>query len=184
MSSDRSSDGAIGEHITVDEQVSESIDRRPAARTMLPKSYAQTSLDRRRDGGVTADRSRRSAADRVAGGAPTGRVDQGGPREVAARNGEALMRRRSVTTHRAIAHPPLDSPERSRRGPSAPVNAGGAARASRFAVTPSASDTRSVHAAIAGRTYRCEGRRPVAVDGSRGYDGHVGDELQAVVTWR
>jgi hypothetical protein len=111
---------------------------------MLPKSYAQTSLDRRRDAGVTADRSRRSAADRVAGGAPTGRVDQGGSARSCRTNGEALMRRRSVTVHREIARPPFAGSGRCRRGP----------------------------------------RRPVTVDGGWGYDGHVGDELQAVFTWR
>jgi hypothetical protein len=115
---------------------------------MLPKSYAQTSLDRRCDAGVAADRSRRSAADRVAGGAPTGRVDQGGPREVAARNGEALMRRRSVTVNREPA-----------------------------SASPAGAD-------IAGRIHRCQSKRPIAVDGGWADDGHVGDEFQAVVTWR
>ena len=148
VSSAGSSDAAVGAHITVDEQVSESIDMRSATRTMLPKSYAQTSLDRRHDAGAAADRSRRSAADRVAGGAPTGRVDQGGPREVAARNGEALMRRRSVTVHRETASAP-----------------------------PAGAD-------IAGRRNRCQSRRSIAVVGGWANDGHVGDEVRAVVTWR
>jgi hypothetical protein len=67
---------------------------------MLPKSYAQTSLD----GDTMPVRPRTGRADQPPtgwpGGAPTGRGDQGGPREIAARNGEALMRRRSVTVHR------------------------------------------------------------------------------------
>jgi hypothetical protein len=82
-----SSDTAIGQHITVDEQVPESIDRQTVAGTMLPKSYAQTSLGRRLSVGVAAIRLHSATTDRVAGGAPTRRVDQGGPRDVAAETG-------------------------------------------------------------------------------------------------
>lgn len=94
------------------------------------------------------------------------------------------MRRRSVAIHGETAFPPLAGRGRGQRGPSAPVDAGGVTGAPRFALTPSTSDRHSACADIAGRTYRYEGRQPVAVDGGRGYDGHVGDELQAVFTWR
>jgi len=76
------------------------------------------------------------------------RVDQGGPREVAARNGEALMRRRDVTVQRETASAPAPGAD------------------------------------IAGRINLCQNQRPIAVDGGRANDGHVGDEFQAVVTWR
>jgi len=68
------------------------------------------------------------------------------PREVAARNGEALMRRHSVTVHCETAS--------------------------------------AARAGAAGRINRYRSKRLIALDGGWANDGHVGDEFQAVVTWR
>ncbi len=37
---------------------------------------------------------------------------------------------------------------------------------------------------LAGRINQWRSKRPIAVDGGWANDGHVGDECQAVVTWR
>jgi hypothetical protein len=96
------------------------------------------------------------------------------------------MRRRSVTVHGETA--PAVGPGRRPLARRAPVDAGGATRGHGWARTPPASKTRSTVSDVVGRTsgctYRGESAWPVAFDGGCVHDSQVGDEIQAVVTWR
>lgn len=151
---------------------------------MLPKSYAQTSLDRRRDSGTAADWPHRAATDRVVGGAATGRVDQGGPREVAAGNGEALMRRRSATADRGTVSAPLVVSAPALLGESAPAARRSVSVVLRPGGMPSSLDGRAPSAGLVGRQRRREDKRLVAGAGIESHDSFADDESQAVVTWR